>query len=216
MKMNKYLFIILPLIFTYSCIGHKTGISKNISPLQQIEKGFENIPSHHSINTTITDLSKQISDSYMKSRHMIANKIIDFVLDSDTIILIEETGGFEIGGYPDYYVYSSNKQQVKYFKKQYEYKTYTIDELKATLHQSLVPELYPPHWTKAMIEEMMKGTPFPERDIIFSIQTNSLDSCIVEIGKLCYTPSTAYDIVIVTKADDKYVFQYFSARMCVQ
>lgn len=175
------------LICTCSCIGHKTGINTDISTLQQIVEGFENISSDHAIDTTISDLSKQINDSYMKSRHMIAHKIIDFIFDSDTIVLIEEKRNDVVGGYLDYYVYASSHQQVKYFPKGDERKTYTLEELRATIRKSIPPEPYPPHWTKAMIEEMKKGTAFPERDIIFSIQANSLDSCIVEIGKLCYT-----------------------------
>jgi len=208
MRINKYLFITILLIFTYSCFVSKTGISKNTSPLEQIEKGFENIP-FHPIDTT--NLEKQIHNAYTKSRRMIANKIIDFVLDSDTIILIETKRSDAVGGYPDYYIYASNSQQVKYFSKLNECKTYTLGELRETLHKSLPPEPYPPHWTNEMIEEMKKGTPFLARDIIFSIQANSLDSCIVEIGKLRYTPSTVYNIVIAIMVNDKYVFQYYSA-----
>ena len=206
MKINRYLFIIIMLIFTYSCVGHQAGISKNISSLQQIQEGLENIPYH----IDIIELGKQLQ----KSRDMIVYQTIDFVLNSDTIIFIEEKGGFEVGGYPNYYVYASNHQQVKCFQKLNECKTYTIDELEATRHVPLIIEPYPPHWTKAMIEEVKKGTPFPMRDIIFSIQTNSLDSCITEIGNLCYTPSSAYDIVIAKKRNEKYFFQYFHARMC--
>jgi hypothetical protein len=210
--MNKYLFVAVILIFT-SCLGHKAGVNKSSSPLQQIQEGLEYIPPRR-IDTT--ELEKQLHKVSMKARNMIAYQTIDFVLNSDTVIFIEVKCNNVIGGHPDYYVYASNHQQVKYFKSLNERKTYTIDELEATLHASLPPELYPPHWTKAIIEELKKGTPFPMRDIIFSIQTNSLDSCIVEIGKLCYTPSSTYDIVIAKKTNENYSFQYFFARMCMR
>jgi hypothetical protein len=216
MKINKYLFIIVTLIFTYSCILSNKGVSKNIYLLQQLEKGLKKTPSCRTVDTTMTNLSKQRNNSYVKSRHMIVNKIIDFVFDSDTIILIEIKRSNMIEGYQDYYVYASNHHQVKYFLKDYEHKTYTLEELKATIRKSIPPEPYPPHWTNAMIEEAKKGTPFPERDIIFAVQANSLDSCILEIGKLCYTPSTVYDIVVAVRIDNKYVFQYFFAKMCAK
>jgi DNA topoisomerase IA len=141
---------------------------------------------------------------------MIAYAAIDFVLDSDTIVLIETRRNDEIGGFPDYYVYASNHRQVKYYSGLDERKTYTLEELCATGHESLPPKPYPQHWTSKKIEEMKKGSPSPIRDIIFSIQSNSLGSCIIDIGKLNYTPSRSYEIVIAIMVDSKYVFQYFS------
>jgi hypothetical protein len=60
MKTSKYLFIVIILSSIHSCIAHKTGVDKKTYVLQQIEKGFESIPPRHVIDTTLTELTRQI------------------------------------------------------------------------------------------------------------------------------------------------------------
>jgi hypothetical protein len=188
--------------------------------LKQIKQGLNDIPTHCIDNRD--KYCQQLNENNNYYRNLIAKKIAPYVLDSDSIIFIEESLNNVIGGYQTCYVYLSKNKQIKCYKTTFmfsnkyaeEYKTYTIEELKATLPKPQPAETFPSNYSKEMIEELNKGIAFPMRDIIFSIQANSLDSCIAEIGKLCYTPSSAYDIVIAIRADEKYVFQYYSASMC--
>lgn len=205
-KMNRCFYIVILIILFCSCTSKKTILSQDMSMSQQLREGFVYIPSNF---TDTTDIGRQVQDRYIKSRFSVVNENIDLMLESDTVIFIEAHTDYRI--YPDYFMYFSKSMLAKQYRLINEDMRYTLDELWATIKKDTGS--YPSHWTKEMIEDHRRAiNRFPERDIIFSIQTNTLDSCIMEIGKGLIFPSSFYKIAIAIKDNDKYFFQYINAR----
>ena len=204
------------IIFFLTAACTLTNCSIQQKQIKQIRIGLISIPSTCDFEKN-RHLCKELAKSDKKYRELILEKVADYIQNCDTIIFIEERRS-NIIGYHRCYIYFSNKQQVKIYETDIrakkpnilENKTYTLQELKKTKINLNRREMFPNHYSEEIIMELMKPPPFNMRDIIFSIQENSLDSCLIEINKQRFTPSSSYKILIALKIGNNYIVQHFS------
>jgi len=221
-----FCFSVILVLISFSCktIPKNQGETIAQKQINQIQTGFKNIPSGLDKNC---DMYEQLEVEYAYCRNIIASKINDFIVNSDTVVFIEEFRNDFIG-YQKCYIYSSNHKQMKCYEaiwsltkeqKIMERQTYTLAELEYPIRNRHIPSYndFPKHFSEKLKLELIESVAIPEFKpgyIVVSIQDGILSKCLEDIRKQCRTPSAYYNIALATKINNDYVFQYFSASEC--
>ena len=222
-----FYFLVFQVLFSCTTIQKNQGESITQRQMNQIQLGFKNIPSH--FNNNDCELYKQLEKEYAYCRDLIVGKMNNFIAESDTVVFVEEFFNNVIG-YQICYIYSSNYKQMKCYKatwsliakvpKIVEDKTYTLAELENPIRNMHIPSYddFPEHYSREVRLEIIERASIPKFKpgyIIVAIQDGILNRCLTDISKQCRTPSVSYNIALATKVNNDYIFQYFSARECI-